>query len=97
MGQLTKTTFPDGTSESLTYDAESRRLSATDRAGRVTLFEYDALARLTKTSNPDGTFTTTAYDAIGNTLSTTDALGHVTSYAYDAANHRTSITDALLR
>ena len=36
MGRLTKTTYPDGTIEESTYDAEGRRLTSKDRGGRIT-------------------------------------------------------------
>ena len=39
IGRLVRTTFPDGTREESTYDAEGRRLTSTDRAGRVTQFD----------------------------------------------------------
>ncbi len=78
-----------------TYDAEGRRLTSKDRAGRVTSFEYDELGRLTKTTYPDHTFTSTTYDASGQVLTTTDARGNVTTYFYDAAGHRTRIKNGL--
>ena len=73
---MTKTTFPDGTSESSTYDAEGRRLTSTDRAGRVTRSVYDELGRLTQTVFADDATTTTAYDAVGQVVTTTDARGN---------------------
>src|SRR5712692_5283326 len=95
MDQLTQTTFPDGTSESATYDAEGDRISSTDRGGRATTYVYDPLKRLTQTKYPDGAVTTTSYDKIGEVTSVKDPLGNVTQYQYDAAGRRTQVTDAL--
>jgi RHS repeat-associated protein len=95
MGRLTRTTHPDGTTEASTYDAEGRRLTSTDRAGRTTTFTYDALGRLIQTTYPDSATTTTTYDAAGQTTATADERGNTTQYEYDAAGRRTQITDAL--
>ena len=95
MGRLTRTVYPDGTHEETTYDAEGRRLTSKDRAGRVTSFTYDELGRLTKTTYPDNTFTSTTYDAAGQVLTTTDARGNVTTYFYDDAGRRAKIRNAL--
>jgi RHS repeat-associated protein len=87
--------YPDATSELSTYDAEGRRLTSTDRAGRATTFEYDELGRLTKTILVDGSLTTTDYDPIGRVTASTDAHGNATRYEYDNANRRTKVIDAL--
>ena len=49
-------------------DAEGRRVTSIDRAGRTTTFAYDALGRLTATIYPDGAQPTTKYDPIGQVI-----------------------------
>jgi len=70
-------------------------VAATDRAGRVTAFTYDATGRLLSTEHPDGTVTSSSYDAAGRLVATTDARGFTTAYAYDKAGRRTEVTDPL--
>jgi len=95
MGRLTKTTFPDLTTEEFTYDAEGRRLTSKDREDRVTTFEYDGLGRLTKTIFPDLTFTENIYDGAGRLVETVDARGKSTFFEYDRAGRRTAVRDPL--
>jgi RHS repeat-associated protein len=99
MGQLTQTSYADGTSESTTYDAEGHRATSTDRAGRITSFSYDDDGRLTKTTYTDQTSTSTSYDQLGRVTSTTDALGHTTTNVYDpgcgCSGRLTKVIDAL--
>ena len=40
-------TYPDGTRETFTYDAEGNQLTATDRTGLTVTATYDALDRIT--------------------------------------------------
>jgi len=93
VGSRTIDTYPDGSTELTTYDAESRILSRTDRVGRTTAFQYDALGRQTRITNPDGTTIVKTYDAVGRRLSVTDERGNVTTYGY-APNEQT-VTDPL--
>jgi RHS repeat-associated protein len=95
MGRLVTTTYPDGTSEGATYDAEGRRLTSTDRGGRTTSYSYDNVGRLLTTTYPDGGVVTNEYDDVGRLVSTKDARGNKTSYTYDAAGRRHTVTDAL--
>lgn len=92
-GNLTQTTYPDGSSAAISYDADNRQSTTTNRDGRTTLFEYDALGRLTKTTLPDGTTAPMTYDVAGRVLTQTDERGNTTTTAY-APNQQT-ITDAL--
>jgi RHS repeat-associated protein len=97
-GLLFKTTHPDNTYESVTYDAEGRREIATDRRGMATKTVYDAMGRVQNTIflgngiDPAVTLSTTAYDAAGRVWQSTDANGHTTSYGYDSAGRRTAVT-----
>ena len=92
--RLVSTAYPDGTSDSQTYDADNRRITSTDREGRVTSFTYDADGRLTTTTYPDSSTISTTYDAIGEAITSTDGDGNTTSYSYDAAGRRSSVKDA---
>jgi RHS repeat-associated protein len=95
--------FADGTSTAMQYDALGRRISSTDRAGRITRYEYDALGRLTATVYPDGTplddsdnpRTGTEYDATGRVVVQIDELGNRTEFEYDDAGRQTLVRDAL--
>ena len=44
----TKTTYADGSFDTVGYDALGRSVSKTDQAGKTSQFTYDALGRLTK-------------------------------------------------
>jgi YD repeat-containing protein len=56
MGRLTRTDFPDGTNEQSTYDAEGRRLTSIDRAGRARFHERTFDARGAPASDVVETF-----------------------------------------
>ncbi len=88
IGNLVRTTYPDGSTELATYDAENRVQSQTGRDGVTTTFTYDAAGRRTSTTHPDGSVTRNTYDTVGRVLTTADGRGNVTSYAY-AANQQT--------
>jgi len=92
-GNLVKTTYPDGSMRTATFDADGHELSRTDRDGNTTSFQYDALGRQTKITNPDGTTISRTFDAVGRLLTLTDERGNLTSYTY-AVNQQT-VTDAL--
>jgi RHS repeat-associated protein len=92
-GKETGSTFPDGSAQAKTYDAENRVLSQTDRDGHTTAFQYDAVGRQTKITNPDGTTILRTYDAVGRQLSQTDERGNVTTYIH--APNRQTVMDAL--
>ena len=82
-GNLTNTLFADGTHELMAYDAENRKISMTDRAGRTTIYTNDPLGRLTATQMPDGAVTRMAYDAIGREIATVDELNNTNRFDYD--------------
>lgn len=95
LGRITRTLYPDGTTQLMSYDPLSRVASRTDELGRVTTFEYDALGRLLSVSEPEpeagaGERTTTyAWDMLGNLLSQTDGMGRETRFEYDALGRKT--------
>ncbi|MDQ3907492.1 MAG: DUF6531 domain-containing protein, partial [Acidobacteriota bacterium] len=84
-GRLTKTTYPDGTTTKVEYNAIGLQGATVDQAGRRTEYAYDEMGRLTKTTYPDGKTEETTYDAEGRRLTTTDRAGRVTTFTYDKA------------
>ena len=92
-GDLIRTTFPDGSTTTTTYDNEGRALSKSDRDGRHMAFQYDALGRQTRITNPDGTTVNKTYDAVARLLTQTDERGNVTTYAYGP--NKQTVFDAL--
>jgi RHS repeat-associated protein len=102
-GLLIKTTHPDNTFETMTYDAEGRRETSTDRRGQVTKTVYDAMGRVKNTiflgdgSSSAVTLSTTAYDAAGRVSQSIDANNRTTSYSYDTAGRRLAVALPLLQ
>jgi RHS repeat-associated protein len=102
-GLLIKTTHPDNTFETMTYDAEGRRETSTDRRGQVTKTVYDAMGRVKNTiflgdgSSSAVTLSATAYDAAGRVWQSADANNRTTSYGYDAAGRRLVVVLPLLQ
>ena len=91
-GNQTAIHYPDGTSQTTTYDADDNRISTTDRDGRTTTFAYDARGRLSEETRPDGSVISYTYDAVGNRTSLTVASG-TTSYTFDELNRLETVTD----
>jgi RHS repeat-associated protein len=89
-GNQTSTTYPDGTSESSSFDLEGRREWSQDKLGRRTHFQYDKVGRLRFTLHPDATpadltnnpYTETVYDLAGRVTDTYDELRHCTTVVY---------------
>jgi RHS repeat-associated protein len=96
-GLLFKTTHPDNTFETVSYDADGRREVSTDRRGMATKTVYDAMGRAIQAiflgGNGDTpvTLSTTRYDAAGRVWQSVDANNNTTSYGYDDAGRRTSV------
>ncbi len=98
VGNLRKTTFPDGDAlpdnnpfTTRTYDVLNRLASVTDENGHITRYAYDLQGNVTTTTFAYGTTeetsTTTTYDADGRRSSVTDANNNTTSFAYDVRGH----------
>lgn len=77
------------------YGPNRNLVSVTDRQGRVTRHEYDALNRLVSTTYPDGSHIRKEYDAASRIIARTDENGNRITYAYDAAGRQTHVIDAL--
>jgi len=103
---LLKTTYPDGTSTSTTYDVtNSNVLTQTDERGTITKYEYFPTGRLKKMTEALGTSversTQYTYDAYGQMLTKTqvgDAVTEtaITQYFFDNKGNVSKIIDAEL-
>ena len=88
---LTAIHYPDGTSETFTYDGNGNVTSSTDRAGgEVTRCEYDAHGNLICVKAPDGSLSEFQYDAMSRMIGSTDADGVINQYSYDALDRMTN-------
>lgn len=86
-----KTTLPDGTFTSMTYNSIGKLAAMTDQLGRVTAHEYNELGFHVKTTYPDGLFEATTYDAEGRRLTSLDRAGRAMTYVYDKVGRTTQI------
>ncbi len=92
-GNLTSTTYADGTVESVAYDPVGNVLTSTDRMRQATHYTHDAAGNILTESFADGTQSVFTYDAHENLTSATDASGP-TILTYDANDRLTQITYA---
>jgi RHS repeat-associated protein len=106
--RLATTTYPLGSTEALTYDADSNVAMRQTRAGQTIAFAYDTLNRLTtKTPPSPAAVVSYGYDLAGHPtrLSDTSAaitaavppspatsVQYATSTGYDALNRPTAVT-----
>ena len=95
-GELTTLTYPGGQNVGYTYDAAGHMASATDWAGRVTTFGWNADGEQTTQVTPDGVTLKATLDAIGNVTALALTKGSTTlaafGYTYDAAGQLTGTT-----
>ena len=82
---LAKIAYPDGTSETFSYDSSGNVLTATDRAGKKTSYTYNSAGQVLTVTNPApaGGVTTLTYNADGTVGTMKDPAGNVTTYFYD--------------
>ena len=97
VGQLTKTTMPDGTEQNDVYDAAHDLREITDNLGNKIEYRYDAKGNRTHTQvfDPDGTLansTIVAYD-IRNFVESVNTGGSVTQMINDAVGNLSRQTD----
>ncbi|HEY4248180.1 MAG TPA: LamG-like jellyroll fold domain-containing protein [Lacunisphaera sp.] len=90
-GQPTKTTYPDGTFSTKSYNTSGLLGSETDRSGAVVNYTYDDADRLTRTTFADNSYEEKTYDAVGRVMSERNALGQISTNTYDDADHLLSI------
>ncbi|KRQ00644.1 RHS repeat-associated core domain-containing protein [Bradyrhizobium manausense] len=99
--RLSTTTYPLGSTEQLTYDADGNVLTRRTRAGATISYGYDTLNRIkTKTPPSPAAVVSYGYDLAGHLTSVSDnsasiatpASGAVAamSYSYDAMNRLTA-------
>src|ERR1041385_6999102 len=82
LDRVTQITYPDATFEQITYDRLDPGLLR-DRAGRLTLLNYDSRRQLTQVTDPLGRTTHLGWCRCGGLKSLTDPMGRTTSWQMD--------------
>ncbi len=95
-GNLSRITYPDGTTRTLEYDDVGRVTSVTNRRGETTSYTYDSKGELISFTRPGGVTESLVRDSARRIASISTSVGKA-SFAYDAAGRLTSYTDALGR
>lgn len=87
LNRLTKTTYPDQTSESYNYDGNGNVAQKTDRNGSSTTITYDSINRpyITVFNGNQSNYVYHGFDNNGNLLSLWNQYGTIT-YSYDSRN-----------
>ncbi|MFH1808141.1 MAG: RHS repeat-associated core domain-containing protein, partial [Pseudomonadota bacterium] len=81
---LSRTIYPDGTSDRYGYDPFGNLVSHVDRAGNERRKTYNPNGQLLSSTNAAGGTTTLTYNADGTVATSTDPAGNTTSFTYDA-------------
>ena len=89
--RITKTTYPDGTADTYTYN-NLDLASYQDRLGRIWTYTYDADRRLTAMTDSTGHQTHYAYNPDSTLTKLTDPRGKITQWAYDLEDRLISKT-----
>ena len=90
-GDLTSTTYADGTVASVAYDPIGNVVKSVDQMGQATQYTRDVAGNVLTEKFADGTQTTFTYDSHENLTSATDASG-TTTLVYDVNDRLTKIT-----
>ncbi len=102
VGQVIKTTQPDGSFVAYTYDAAHRLTGIADNLGNRIDYTLDAAGNRTAEATKDAAGVlkrslTRVYDQLGRLSQSIDALGAITLQTYDANGNADLGTDALGR
>ncbi len=79
-GNMTEEVYPDGNSESYTFNSDSQPLTFTDANGNTTSYTYSG-GNLTVIKDPMTNLTTMAYTSTGRLRPRPDANNHTTTYS----------------
>ncbi|HEY9754985.1 MAG TPA: RHS repeat-associated core domain-containing protein [Oculatellaceae cyanobacterium] len=82
LNRSTGTTYPDGTSDTTTYNRLDAVLK-TDRIGRSTAYSYDSLDQLSSEVDPAGRKTSYCWCSCGSLMALTDPLNQTTTWQHD--------------
>jgi large repetitive protein len=102
LGDTDKTTLPDGSIDTATYDGAGRETGTAQESPSGTVLTstsatYTPDGNLATTANGDGHTTSFAYDALGDLTQQTEPVSAtasiVTTYGYDADGNETAYTD----
>ena len=80
---LTRTDYPDGSSEHHAYDAQGNLTQWTNQAGEVWRYKYNDRGLIIAATNPAGGVTEYTYNADATLASSTDTDMGVITYVYD--------------
>ncbi|MBT4822355.1 MAG: hypothetical protein HON70_41990 [Lentisphaerae bacterium] len=89
---LTRTTYPDGTTELREYDERGNVAAVTDRTGVRMDFTYDERGQLLAATNAAGGVTVHTYNDDGTMATSTNSDTGTTTYGYDRYKRRTTMT-----
>ena len=92
--RTTQIDYPDGSSESRTYQEAGYLESLTDRQGVKYTYTYDAKGHMLTETRQDGAVRSYTYTDSGLLATATEYDGGQTSYTYDEKNRMTGVTDA---
>lgn len=93
LGQLSKTTDPEGHVRRYLYDHAGNLTRYTDPRGNLTQYEVDAAGNLLKMTDALSRVRSYEYDKAGNLVKWTDARAKVAQAAYDAMNRHLQTTN----
>jgi YD repeat-containing protein len=95
-GLTTRVVHPDGTQQSMVYDARGNLLAGSDAYGNTVSFTYEPdFDKVTSVVDPLGNRTTMTYDQRGNLAALTLANGFSTYMTYDGRGMLSSATNPL--
>lgn len=104
--RLATMTYPLGSTETFTYDADSNVISRKTRANQTIAFAYDTLNRLITKTPPAAPVVSYGYDLTGRLTSVSDtgaaiaaavppgaapSMAYATSFTYDSLNRPTAV------